>query len=68
MRDFGGLFTMGTLFAYLSATLGVHEEPLRIQPDAPLQLRYAVAVWDMPVNSDGVEKTYQAWLAKEQSR
>jgi hypothetical protein len=39
-------FTMAKPFAYMSATLRLHEEPLRILANKPLTLRYGVALWD----------------------
>jgi len=39
-------FTMQEPFAYLSATLGLHEKPLAIWASEPVVLCYAVAVWD----------------------
>ncbi len=39
-------FTMDQPFAYLSATLGLHEKPLDMRPAEPLEVRYGIAVWD----------------------
>ncbi|NIA13150.1 MAG: hypothetical protein GWP08_03645 [Nitrospiraceae bacterium] len=39
-------FTMQTPFAYLSATMNLWKEPLEVTADAPLRLRYTMAVWD----------------------
>ncbi len=55
-------FTMDRGFAYLSATLHLHQEPLAIQAGQPVELRYGVAVWDGQVESAFVEKCYRAWL------
>lgn len=57
-------FTMTKPFAYLSATLNLHKEPLEVLPDKPLVLRYAVAIWDGKVETDQIEKLYRQWTAK----
>jgi hypothetical protein len=44
-------FTMDQGFAYLSATLDLSRQPLVIEPDKPLKLRYHVAVWDGKVGA-----------------
>jgi hypothetical protein len=57
-------FTMTKSFAYLSATLNLHKEPLKVVSDKPLVLRYAVAVWDGKIESDRIEKLYRQWTAE----
>ncbi len=57
-------FTMTKPFAYLSATLNLHKEPLKVVSGKPLVLRYAVAVWDGKVKADRIEKLYRLWTAK----
>lgn len=57
-------FTMTAPFAYLSATLKLHEEPLKIVSGKPLMLCYAVAVWDGRVEADRINKLYQNWIAE----
>lgn len=47
-------FTMEQPFAYVSATLGLHREPLEIRAAAPLEVRYGVAVWDGRVSPAAV--------------
>ncbi|MCS7237252.1 MAG: PmoA family protein [Thermoguttaceae bacterium] len=39
-------FTMVNPFAYMSATLALHQEPLELQEGEDLVLLYGVAVWD----------------------
>ena len=56
-------FTMTEPFAYLSATLNLHEQPLNLASDKPLELRYAVAIWDGQTETDEIEKAYKAWTA-----
>jgi len=57
-------FTMTKPFAYLSATLNLHKEPLEVVPDKPLVLRYAVAVLDGKVETEQIDKLYRQWTAK----
>ncbi len=54
-------FTMAKPFAYLSATLGLHEKPLEIIEGKPVQLRYAVVLWDRLVESEEIDRQYQQW-------
>lgn len=56
-------FTMSKPFAYLSATMNLHEQPFELIEGKPLQLRYAVAVWDDRPETEQIEKTYKAWAA-----
>jgi hypothetical protein len=58
-------FTMTTGFAYQSATLNLYKEPLTVTKDAPLTVRYGVALFDGRVGKDVIEKTYQRWLELE---
>jgi len=55
-------FTMTKPFAYLSATLNLHREPLTVTSDKPLVLRYAVVVWDNRVENEQIEKSYNWWI------
>jgi len=55
-------FTMTKPFAYLSATLNLHREPLKVLSDKPLALSYAVAVWDNRVKEEQIEKVYDWWI------
>jgi len=56
-------FTMQKPFAYLSATLNLHKEPLKITLEQPLVLRYAVALWDEEVEPERIERLYKRWVA-----
>ncbi|MHC4461362.1 MAG: DUF6807 family protein [Planctomycetota bacterium] len=58
-------FTMTKPFAYLSATVKLHKEPLKVLPDKPLTLRYAVALWDGRVKTDQINQLYKRWSAKQ---
>jgi len=68
-------FTMTKPFAYLSATLNLHREPLKVTSDKPLVLRYAVVVWDNRIEprpvKDGrgeneqIEKVYNWWVNRK---
>jgi len=63
-RDPTTWFTMAKPFAYLSATLGLHEKPLEIVQGKPLNLRYAVVLWDRSVGSEEIDRQYQQWQNK----
>ena len=54
-------FTMSKPFAYLSATLNLHEEPFKLIADRPLRLRYAAAIWDGRPETEQIEKAYKTW-------
>ena len=56
-------FTMAKPFAYLSATLRLHEEPLQVLTGKPLRLRYAVALWDGRAETAQIEDLYKYWIA-----
>lgn len=58
-------FTMAKPFAYLSATLDLHREPLELIAEKPLVLCYGVAVWDGRVETDIIEKAYQWWVNRQ---
>lgn len=55
-------FTMAEPFAYLSATLGLHEKPLEIVEGKPVKLRYAVVLWDARPGSETIDRVYQQWV------
>ncbi|MCK4292931.1 MAG: PmoA family protein [Planctomycetes bacterium] len=56
-------FTMTKPFAYLSATLALHKEPLKVASGNPLVLRYGAALWDGRAENDVIEKLYKRWAA-----
>jgi hypothetical protein len=56
-------FTMAKPFAYLSATLRLHEEPLQVPANQPLRLRYAVALWDGRPETARIDELYRTWVA-----
>ncbi len=53
---------MDSAFAYLSATLGLQKEPLVIEAGKPLELEYAVALWDGHVGPERIEALYRQLL------
>jgi LacI family transcriptional regulator len=55
-------FTMDQGFAYLAATLNLNKEPLVLDSGKPLELGYAVAVWDGTVDAAAVGKLYKQVL------
>ena len=56
-------FTMTKSFAYVAATLNLPNEPMTLAADAPLHLRYGVAVWDGEVSSEVIQQAYQQWIS-----
>lgn len=52
-------FTMDKPFAYISATLNLSKEPLTIEAGKPLDLRYAVAVWDGRPDKARIDALYR---------
>jgi hypothetical protein len=54
-------FTMPRTFAYMSATLNLHKEPMKIEPKKPLMLRYAVVVWDKKATPEEINAMYKEW-------
>jgi len=57
-------FTMKEHFAYLSATMRLHEMPLEVTADKPATLRYGIALWDGHRSDSDIETLYQDWLRK----
>jgi Family of unknown function (DUF6807) len=55
-------FTMAKPFAYMSATMNLYREPLKIASDKPLVLRYAVALWDGAVTDEQISRIYEQWI------
>lgn len=58
-------FTMNDPFAYLSATMRLHEQPMELKAGQTMELSYGVAVWDGTVGSDVIEKVYREWKTGE---
>jgi hypothetical protein len=56
-------FTMAKPFAYMSATLGLHEEPLKMPASGPFVLRYCVAAWDRHILPGQIDAFYDEWTA-----
>lgn len=57
-------FTMQTPFAYLSATLNLHREPMHLKAGEILRLRYGVAVWDGEADEVALEAAWQDWVRR----
>jgi hypothetical protein len=55
-------FTMARPFAYISATLNLHAEPLVLPADKPLSLRYAVVAWDGKVDAEQISSAYRWFI------
>jgi hypothetical protein len=58
-------FTMDKPFAYVSATLDLSRQPLVIESGKPLELRYAVAVWDGKVEVRTIAEAYRRLTASQ---
>ncbi len=58
----GHWFTMTKPFAYLSATLNLHREPMTLKAPETLAVVYGVAAWDGRKKPDEVESLYRRWL------
>ncbi len=60
-------FTMARPFAYQSATLNLHEQPLILDARERLVLRYAIVAWDGKVGRDQIDRAYQ-WFQSSDSQ
>lgn len=58
-------FTMGEPFAYLSATMRLHEQPMELKAGETMELFYGVAVWDGTVGAGEIENVYRQWKNKK---
>jgi len=56
-------FMMAKPFAYLSATMRLHEEPLKVVAGKPVVLRYGVVLWDGRTETPQIEELYKQWVA-----
>jgi len=57
-------FTMKVPFAYMAATMRLHEDPYILEPDEPLTLTYGIAVWDGHVEQQKIGEVYSLWKQK----
>ena len=58
-------FTMGDnggAFAYLSATMNLHREPVKLQAGKTFAILYRVAVWDGEVSPETIEAKYKEFV------
>ncbi len=55
-------FTMTDPFAYLSATIDLHRDPVVLKAGESLSLHYGAAVWDKEVSDDVVQARRDFWL------
>jgi hypothetical protein len=58
-------FMMAKPFAYMAATLRLHEEPLKVLAGKPLSLRYGVALWDGRIGTPQIDALYKQWVSME---
>jgi hypothetical protein len=59
-------FTMAKPFAYISATLNLHAEPLVVPAGKAFGVQYAVAAWDGKVGPEQIDSVYR-WFAGKYS-
>lgn len=57
-------FTMTEPFAYLSATINLHREPLEVEGEFVLD--YGVALWDGEASVQAIETAYETWRTHQQ--
>jgi hypothetical protein len=57
-------FTMKVPFAYMAATMRLHEEPYILESDEPLTLTYGIALWDGHVEQQKIGETFTLWKQK----
>jgi hypothetical protein len=55
-------FTMKDPFAYLSATLALHKQPVTLRASELLSLRFAIALWDGKIEPTEIDRVYQKWV------
>ncbi|MEN6451458.1 MAG: DUF6807 family protein [Thermoguttaceae bacterium] len=48
-------------YSFLSATMNEWKKPITMKPGSPVEVRYAVALWDGEVDPATVERVYQHW-------
>ena len=58
-------FQMDDPFAYLSATMYVHEDPFELADGDTLTLTYGVALWDGHPGEEVIQAAYDKWLNAE---
>lgn len=59
-------FMMSAPFAYLSATIALYKEPLKLERGKTLVLKYGVAVWDGRPDDATIGQTCARWVARMQ--
>ncbi len=57
-------FTMNDPFAYLSATMRLHETPMEMKAGQTMNLCYGVAVWDGHVSVETIGAACEQWRKK----
>lgn len=57
-------FTMVEPFTYISATLAVDARPLEVEPDRPLQIRYAVLVAEGESEPKRIDRLWKEWAKR----
>jgi len=55
-------FTMAKPFAYMAASLNLHQKPITLKQGETLSLLYGVAVWDGAQSAETIQQMYEGWL------
>ncbi len=56
-------FSMTQPFAYISATLGLHQKPMELRrEEGTMSLVYGAALWDGRVETERIEALYRKWV------
>lgn len=55
-------FTMDQPFAYMAVTLNLSKQPLTLQQEKPLLVKYGVALWDGTTAPAEIESLYRRWV------
>jgi len=52
----------GGAFAYLSATMNLHREPVKLKADETFAVLYRIVVWDGEVTPETIEAASRAFV------
>jgi hypothetical protein len=55
-------FTMKETFAYMAATMRLHEDTFSLEQGDVLALKYGIALWDGHIDPEQIEEVYQFWI------
>jgi len=55
-------FTMAKPFAYMAASLNLHQKPVTLKQGDKLSLLYGIVVWDGAQPAETIQEMYEGWL------